>query len=188
MNKFVYSLLLLFNIFIHINGQYANSTNKCFYVTGKYVSNGNTIASKVFIRNSFEENIASCCDFCRGLINCLAWNYAYNTCTLFSSVQSYGTKGFYYTGKKSASKFWICDELANIWYYDLKSWIYQNSSISRANHKNCCDQCFFETNCKSWFFHENLSDCYHSKEDYEYSNSVVYDGMYTGSVHMSYIH
>jgi hypothetical protein len=62
MNKFVYSLLLLFNIFIHINGQYANSTNKCFYVTGKYVSNGNTIASKVFIRNSFEENIASCCD------------------------------------------------------------------------------------------------------------------------------
>ncbi len=180
----------MFFIFKYIQAQSGVTSNKCFYEKGRYVKTGSLITSLGVSGASDTQNLEACCNLCRGLPNCIAWDlYPTNKCYFYREVLTYTTNINYYSGSSLGTQFWSCSTSDDLWYFDnALKWTKQADAVSRNSTADCCKTCYFKWNtCKSYMYNENLKDCFHSTinfEDKQYSN---YTGMHTGHSFMSYV-
>lgn len=195
MKKNLILIIVLFAIKF-TQAQNGNTTNSCFYRSGIAVI-GSIITHIVVTASSTEENLATCCSLCNALPNCINW-YLYTTsglCAFFSTVTSYGNSSLYYTGKRTSSNLWACNEIKDQWYFESTVyWTKQTLAASLVNRQGCCENCFWKPvnttlsngECLSWMYNENTKDCYHSTKSYNVSANVYYANMYTGSVSLNF--
>ena len=178
---FIFCLSLVF-ITKEASAQYYNTSNGCFYTQSRTII-GTQITSLPVQGTTTDQLISTCCDFCRGLPGCVAWQYTANTCYFYRDIISFGTANAnYFIGKNSGSPFWFCDIEENKWYYESRLWTLQGTTVTR---ELCCQNCFFKWNtCKSWMHNVNTNDCYHSTINHQNSNNVFFNGMFTGNVNL----
>jgi hypothetical protein len=191
-NLAMYSFIFLFSILNFIQAQSGVTSNTCYYEQGRSVKTGTLINQITVGGTTVQQNLEACCSLCRGLPNCIAWNYYLNTCFFYRDVLTYDTaSSSYYTGKSSASgtPFWKCAISSNTWYFDNSlNWVQQTDTPSRNSANDCCKTCYFKWNtCKSFMYNESLKDCYHSTENFDGKPYVNFAGIHTGNALMSYI-
>ena len=183
-------LCLLFLITHNGQAQFANTTNLCFYASGKAI--GGDLITQIFISGtSIAEQLATCCYMCRALPECIAWRLVTTNlyCQFFKTVTSIVASVNYYSGKNTAAPFWNCNEQRDRWYFDSTLWTVQPNATSKASLVGCCHDCFWSpTNprCVSWMYNEQTKDCYHSTKNYNTTGNVFLIGMNTGSVSLSF--
>ena len=141
---------------------FLNTTNSCFYATGKAI--GGDLITQIFISgSSIDEQLATCCYMCRALPECVAWRLVTTNlyCQFFKTVTSIVTSINYFSGKNMALPFWNCNEQRDRWYFDSGLWAVQTNVSSKANQTACCHDCFWSTTnpkCISWMYNEHTKD------------------------------
>ena len=91
--------------------QYGTTTNQCSYKSGLRPS-GVPVTGLHVDAISTDANLALCCDLCRSLSFCIAWQFeeSYQQCGFYSTVTGFVTDSSSYAGKTSGSNFWTCNE------------------------------------------------------------------------------
>ena len=109
--SFTALIIVIFMFLKPSHAQYGNTTNQCFYISGLHPS-GVPITTIHVDAVSTDANLALCCDLCRSLSFCIAWQFeeSYQQCGFYSTVTGFVTDSSSYAGKTSGSNFWTCNE------------------------------------------------------------------------------
>ena len=179
-------MIILTIIFLFLKSTFGQSstTNGCFYTQDRFVVNATEITRISLAGTLVQKNLATCCDMCRALPDCVAWDWYSNNCVFFKDIESFGkNNGQSFSGLSVNSKIWRCDEKKDKYYFgDDLNWILQ---IDIKTSTSCCDDCFYSRKCKSWMFMQASRICYHSNENYENAvNFVNMSGLLTGTIRL----